>query len=265
MAGLLLALAACRTGRNYAAPDEPRYAGEAPAAAACPAPGSDTVRIVTFNIAFAERVDSALALFEADERLRCPDILLLQEMDRETTERIGRATGMNWVYYPAVFHLRTKRDFGNAVLSRWPIEADEKLVLPHRSRLTGTQRIATAATIRVGTTPVRAYSVHLGTPFEVGPRARRQQLDAVLRDAAHFPMAVIGGDMNSHGVGDVARAAGFGWPTEDGPSTTALFRWDHVFLKGLVLAGPSATGTVTEVRDASDHRPVWVEAVFPPR
>lgn len=258
---LLLALTACRTGRVYPAPDAPRYAGEVRPAAGCPASSGDILRIVTFNIAYAERVDSALVVLRREERLRCPDILLLQEMDRAATERIAAALGMAWVYYPAVFHLRTERDFGNAVLSRWPIEADDKLLLPHQAAITGTRRIATAATIRFGATAVRVYSVHLATPLELGPRARREQFETVLDDAAHFPTVIIGGDLNSHGVAEVALAAGFSWPTEEGPRTTAWGRWDHVLLKGLDLAEPGATGTVTEVRNASDHRPVWVEAV----
>lgn len=41
------------------------------------------------------------------------------------------ALGMSWVYYPAIFRHRSDKDFGNAVLSRWPIIADKKIVLPH--------------------------------------------------------------------------------------------------------------------------------------
>jgi endonuclease/exonuclease/phosphatase family metal-dependent hydrolase len=250
-------LTGCRTGRSYPDAATPRYTGGRPAAlAAAPARG-DTLRIVSFNVAFAVEIDSAIALLRGEPALRDPDVLLLQEMDDAGTRRIADAMGMAYVYYPALFHLRTKRDFGNAVLSRWPITADVKLILPHRSWYARTHRIATVATIQVGATSIRVYSTHLGTLADVGPGSRRDQLRAILADAASHRHAIVGGDMNSGSVGRVARDAGFAWITEKGPSTTRLGRWDHLFLKGLAVAGDGATGTVLDVRGSSDHRPIW--------
>ncbi len=249
-------LAGCRSGLNYPGPVGPRYAGAPPAAAARGARG-DTLRVVTFNIAFARRVDGAIALLASEPALRGADVLLLQEMDAAGTRRIAEALGLGYVYYPAISHHRTHRDFGNAVLSRWPIVEDAKIVLPHRSRYAHTQRTATAATLRVGDTPVRVYSVHLGTVVDVGPGARREQLRAVLADAARYPRAIVGGDLNDTGVGRVARDAGYAWPTERGPRTMRLGRVDHVFLRGLASPDTAAAGTVADTRGASDHRPVW--------
>src|SRR3712207_1456288 len=118
-------LAACRTGRDYPSATEPRYAGAAPTTAAEPREPRDTLRIVSFNIAFARNVDRAITLLTSHPALRGADVLLLQEMDAAGTQRIAHALGMWYVYYPAIFHLRTRRDFGNAVLSRWPIVGDE--------------------------------------------------------------------------------------------------------------------------------------------
>ena len=168
---------------------------------------------------------------------------------------------MAYVYYPALLHKRTHRDFGNAVLSRWPIVADERLVLPHRSLFTRTQRIATVATIDVGGLPVRVYSAHLGTLAEITPRARRDQLRHILADAARFTHVVVGGDMNDGGVARVALDRGYAWPTASGPRTTAAGRWDHVLLRGFAREGRGA-GTVREVRGSSDHRPVWTRAAL---
>lgn len=257
--GLVLLLAACRTGRNYTAPDVPRYAELQPATAPPARPAS--LLVVSFNIAFARHVDSALAVLRTEPSLRNPDVLLLQEMDGPATARIARELGMAFVYYPALLHKRTRRDFGNAVLSRWPITADERLVLPHRSLFTRTQRIATAVTIDVAGLPVRVYSAHLGTIAEITPRARRDQLRHVLADAVRFPHVVIGGDMNDGGVARVALDRGFGWPTQSGPRTSAVGRWDHVLLRGFEMNGRTA-GTVREVRGSSDHRPVWTRAVL---
>ncbi|MEX2154398.1 MAG: endonuclease/exonuclease/phosphatase family protein [Gemmatimonadaceae bacterium] len=224
---------------------------------------SDTLRIVSFNVEFARRVDAAIALLRSETTLRGADVVLLQEMDAPSTQRVADALGMAYVFYPAIFHKRARHDFGNAVLSRWPIVEDAKLILPHPSRYAGTHRTATAATIRVGEKTVRVYSTHLGTALDVRGSRRREQLRAIIADAARYPQVVIGGDLNDHDVGRVARDAGYAWPTETGPRTTQLGRWDHIFLKGLSSPEINASGTVLDAYSISDHQPVWAIAVLP--
>jgi endonuclease/exonuclease/phosphatase family metal-dependent hydrolase len=259
---LLLLASGCKTGRDYPHPGEPRYAGgPAPELVQLP-PRSDTIRVATFNIAFGREIDSALVDIRAEPELRRADVLLLQEMDADATRRIAQSLGMWYVYYPAIFHNRTKRDFGNAVLSRWPIIEDAKVVLPHASRYAGTHRIATAATIQIGDRRVRAYSTHLGTVADIGGAARRAQLGAIVADGRQHDIAVIAGDMNEGDLGQIAVDAGYLWPTANGPRTTALGRWDHIFIRGLAMPSGSATGTVAELRGSSDHHPVWVTAIM---
>jgi endonuclease/exonuclease/phosphatase family metal-dependent hydrolase len=256
---LVLLLAGCRTGRNYPSPEGPRYAG-GPSIA----PPSDTtrLRVVSFNIEFALHVDSAIHLLTTDSALHGADVLLFQEMDAKATEHVAEALGLRYVYYPALFHLRTKRLFGNAILSRWPIVEDKKIVLPHVSRFVRTQRTATAATIRVGSRQVRVYSTHLGTMSDIGAGARRDQLRAILTDASRYPLVIIGGDMNNAGVGQVARELGYLWPTEHGPPTSRLGRLDHIFLRGMAVPDSAASGAVLDVGHTSDHLPVWTVALF---
>jgi len=262
LAGLVLLLGGCRTSVNYASVAGPRYAGAAASRQAPSATGSDSLRLVSFNIAFAVNVDSAIALLTTHPALRGADVVLLQEMDEPGTRRIAAALESAYVYYPAMYSRHTKRDFGNAILSKWPIIGDEKLILPHRAFLKGTQRIATAATIRVHDTDIRVYSTHLATWLEGGPGARRDQLATILDDAAGHARVVVGGDMNSHGVGRAATARGYLWPTRDGPRTTALGRWDHLFQRGLTKPPGEVAGTVLEVMHASDHRPVWAAVLI---
>jgi endonuclease/exonuclease/phosphatase family metal-dependent hydrolase len=260
----IVAVSACRTGRNYSAPEGPRYAGEAGAGTASGGE-PDTILVVSFNIEFALRVDSALALLASEPVLRGADVLLLQEMNGEATRRIAQGLGMWYVYYPAFFHFRTDRDVGNAILSRWPIVEDRKIVLPHLSRFVRTQRTATAATIQIGQVRVRVYSTHLGTMGDLAPSARREQLRAIIADAEQYPRVIIGGDMNDVRVGEVAEQRGFEWPTEHGPETTRLGRLDHIFLRGLRRPERGAAGTLLDVRGASDHLPVWAVALIEDR
>ena len=267
---LLLAAAVgaggCRAVINYQSPLGPRYAGGSTAASpAAVAAGSHLLRVVTYNVQWGKHVDRAINVLTTRAPLPDADIVVLQEMDAEGTRRIADALGMAWVYYPAAVHPKLGHDFGNAILSRWPIVADEKLLLPHIGGLRHAQRIATAATVLVGALQVRVYSAHLGTPSDIRPSKRRDQADAILADAATYPLVIVAGDMNSHGIGKEFVAHGFVWPTEHNGFTTAVLNWDHVFLKGFAAPSPDRklTGIVRDTLGTSDHDPVWAVAQLP--
>src|SRR5687768_11886043 len=116
LASGLAAGSSCAPALNYVEPDRPRYVGH------FAKPDADGVfRVVTFNVKFAREVDRAARLLREHEELRDADVVALQEMDAEGTERIARALGMDFVYYPAIRHPASDRDFGNAILSRWPL------------------------------------------------------------------------------------------------------------------------------------------------
>jgi endonuclease/exonuclease/phosphatase family metal-dependent hydrolase len=83
----------------------------------------------------------------------------LQEMDEAGVDRIARALGFNYAYYPASIHPVTGNYFGPAVLSRWPIERSWKLLLPHGGWTRGQRRTATAAMLRVRETRLLVYAV----------------------------------------------------------------------------------------------------------
>lgn len=259
LAAWLLACAACVPGMNYSSSSGPRYAGGYTTAGRTTRADSSraALRFVTFNVKYGVQVDSAIAVLRFTPELQEADVVALQEVDAVGTERIAAALGLGYVYYPATLHPKFDRDFGNAILSRWPIVADQKLLLPHLGRFRRTARTATAATILIAGAPLRVYSAHLGTMAEIGPRAKREQAAVIIADAATHARVVILGDMNSYGIGTEFSGAGFTWATARNPRTFAMGRWDHVFLKGMTLSNDSATGVVTDTRDASDHRPVW--------
>jgi endonuclease/exonuclease/phosphatase family metal-dependent hydrolase len=259
---LVAGLLGCPTGRNYDDPDGPRYAGGRAVATGPGYKNATTLRVVSFNIEYALRVDSAIAVLAGDPALRNPDVILLQEMDEKATRRVADTLGMSYVYYPSVFRFKTRRDLGNAILTRWPIVEDRKIVLPHLSRIVHSQRAATAATIRVGEALVRVYSLHLGTMAGLAPAARRDQLQAILTDARRYRRVVIGGDLNDPGIGRIALDMGYTWPTQRGPSTTRVGRLDHILLKAFESPDSAAAGTVLDNRGASDHLPVWAVGIL---
>jgi len=87
----------------------------------------------------------------------------------------------------------------------------------------------------------------------------------ILADAALYPFVIVAGDMNSHGIGKEFVAGGFLWSTEHNHFTTALFNWDHIFLKGFTAPTPDrrVTGVVRDTLGTSDHDPVWAVAQLP--
>jgi endonuclease/exonuclease/phosphatase family metal-dependent hydrolase len=267
-AAALLALVAslglgCAAAHNYLEPDAPRYAGGPGDVRRDPSPDG-SLRVVTFNVEYARRITEAVAALRA-EPLRGADVIALQEMDAPGTAAIAEALGLNYVYYPASRHPKTGRDFGNAVLSPWPIEASHKVLLPGRARVNHQARAAVAAVVRVGGRPIIVYSVHLTSPFGMGGGGRARQADAVIDDAERSAHPVIvAGDFNSSGIGKRFRARGFAWPTEKVGHSAGPFSFDHIFLRGLSASSSASTGVARAGPRASDHWPVWAVLARPP-
>ena len=268
-ATLVLAASAsgCASAVNYLDPSGPLYLypREGPAGVST---AERSLRVVSFNIAYAIEIDRAIEVLRETEALRAPDVLALQEMDAPGTERIARALGMNAVYFPSGVHPKHQRDFGCAVLSPWPLEEPGKLVLPHGARVSGLRRSAVSAVVVRGAQRIRVYSLHLPSPLAISGGSRKAQLRALAADAtsADGPV-VIAGDFNSHGKVEELARAGFDWVTRDLGDTARLrvlgiglggLSYDHVLTRGLRPAsGPGAMGIVRDNRGASDHQPIW--------
>jgi len=247
----------CATAHNYLDPEGPRFEGGRGA----PSGSDPAIRVVTFNIKYAEHIDRAIEALRLPP-LRGADVLVLQEMDAPGVEAVAQALAMHYVYYPASVPPSSGRDFGNAVLSPWPIEESRKILLPHKSRIIHQARAAVAATVRVAGRHILVYSVHLTSPLGTSASKRREQADAIIADARTCPNPVIiAGDFNSKGLGTRFEAAGFAWLTKGVGRTAGLFSFDHIFVRGLALADETRAGVAREGPKASDHRPVWAELV----
>ena len=251
----LLALG-CASAHNYVEADRPLYEVSFGVA---PGP-RDEIRVVTYNIEFGRNVAAAIEVLRSQPALRDPDVLLLQEMDAPGVETIARSLSLNSVYYPASLSPKTNRDLGEAVLSPGPIEERWKIRLPHLSRFSGHARSAVGVRIRIGDRHVRVYSVHLGTPINLSPQQRRDQLEAVLEDAEKAAVGdavIIGGDFNDKKMAERVASRGLVWPTRDIGRTTAYFSFDHVLALGLEPVPGVSAGVAREAKGVSDHLPVW--------
>ncbi|MEM9747875.1 MAG: endonuclease/exonuclease/phosphatase family protein [Actinomycetota bacterium] len=224
---------------------------------------TELVTVVTWNVKFGEQIEAAIDLLSAHPMLSGADALLLQELDGDGARRIASALALELHYEPACVHPQTGREFGNAILSRSPLRDRRVVPLPHTATISGTRRIAVAATTDLGH-DVRLWCTHAEIPV-MAPHLRRRQFrtvaDVMRRDPA--PMMILGGDFNTvtrRGVDTVSsmiRAAGLERARlrEDATIRRAgrPLALDHVFHRGVT---PVAAGVVEPGR-ASDHSAVW--------
>lgn len=247
--------------QNYNEPNAPFYAGNYAPEMLQP---TRTITVVSYNIWFGEQIDQALSELRELESQKALDIILLQEMDQFGTERIARELQLNYVYFPAAVEPTYDHNFGNAILSRWPIAAPQKLILPHRSLSNRMNRTATRATIQIDGAAILVYSVHTESIFTF-PQFREEQYKAILNDmnsGAEF--VIVGGDFNTftqttiEQIENMYREAGFSRASADIGNTVEKYGIqltpDHIFTKGFDVA---ETGKLTGAT-ASDHLPLWI-------
>jgi endonuclease/exonuclease/phosphatase family metal-dependent hydrolase len=261
---LFLQVSGCYSPKNYLDPAGPKFEGKY---ASYSTAQKDTIKVVSFNIKYSRKIEQAIRELDSIPAIRNADILLLQEMNEQGSDRIARSLGYNYVYYPATVHPQINSNFGNAVLTRWPILRDKKIILPHSPSLGNTRRIAVAARIVISNRHIIAYSVHTAT-ITLTPEKRMEQADSLLNSIQrNYKHIIIGGDFNTlfdqnirnldslftrNGFTRASRAVG---PTMSrGPFDFTL---DHLFTRGFTKV---SAGTVPT--RASDHQPIWVILVF---
>jgi endonuclease/exonuclease/phosphatase (EEP) superfamily protein YafD len=251
---------ACSAPKNYLSPKGPKFTHNY---APLPALASDTLKIITFNIKFAQKIQKAIEELKTIPELQGPDIILLQEMDETGTDSIAKSLKFNYIYYPATVHPQSDRNFGNAILSRWPIHSHKKILLPYEPPLAKTKRIAVSSYISHPKLELLVYSVHTATAI-ISAKRRLEQADSLLQSISEeHDHIIIGGDFNtlfSQNVKDLENVFsnnGFSRASRDAGTTVRWnflnFTMDHLFVKGLDVI---STGTAETT--ASDHKPLWV-------
>lgn len=280
LAVVVLALVACA---NHGIPRDRSVEATFPARAPVTSLARD-LRVVTFNIHMEPGAKIARAL-RTDPALRAADVIFLEEVERD--ERgpdpcsaacaLGRELGYHVVYAPG--HAVAKGSHGVAILSRAPITSAEVIELPYFDvHVNSGRRVALAATVDVGDTPVTLYAVHLDNRLNV--RDRRAQLIPVLIHAARQDTPIImGGDFNTshftwlfhlipiptttqdNRLEELMRAHGFDTPvTESGPTHVALgMRLDAIYTRGFT----TTTFGVADAQQVSDHLALWAQLRSP--
>lgn len=226
----------------------------------------EKIKVVSYNIKHSAKIKQAIELLKSDPDLAEADILLLQEMIPSAVEKIAAELDYNYIFYPAVIHPILNDNFGNAVLSKWPITFDENIIFPpikEKSR----HRIAVAAKLRINNQDILVYSLHMGIFMK--PNQRNEQIQGIL-DAIdkEVKYCIVAGDFNTiqekdaDGVIKTFSESGFEHAT---PNVDWTYKhwyfmnykstFDHIFVRGPEIL---QSGKV-EDRTPSDHLPIWAE------
>ena len=257
----LVFLLSCSSSRNYTEPGGPFFEGNY---AASPQDHDGTLKVVTWNLDFADKIETAIMTLEQVEELKDADVLLLQEMDEDSVEIIAQRLLYNYVYYPASIHPRNVNNFGNAILTRWPITDHNKIILPNSLSRIKQSRNAIKAAILFEGVVVDVYNKHLEMPWML-PSSGDTQVDYLVdqidQDADR---SVVGGDFNSWTPGSVNYldkqisqigldrvTEGIGYTFEAGELGLEL---DHIYAS----EGSEYEAGVWRGTNASDHFPVWI-------
>jgi len=249
--------------RNFENLMEPRYADTHIVHKAPRWKGS--IKVVSYNIKYAKKIEQATKLLKSRDDLRDADIILLQELDSRGVIKIAEDLDYAYVYYPAVLHPMHEREFGNAVLSKWQIKEDRKVLLP-KKRLHERRRIAVGTTILIHDMEIEVYSVHLG--LFSGSKSRKKQAEEILKSgSSEADYWIIGGDFNTFSKLSRERviqafqdrnllhaSEDIGWTFRSWFVFNKKMVVDHIFTRGFRVVD---SGKVLD-RKASDHFPIWV-------
>ena len=242
---------------------------DAPDAATPDAPAAKTLRVMTFNIKHGDvgGLDGVAEAIKAEQA----DLVGLQEVDVDAERsgkinqalRLGQLTGMTSLFRTAI-NFPTGGSYGLALLSRFPVLASERVLLPS----SGEQRILAVVNVELSKDRVIPVGiVHL----DLEATARAAQATEIVAKLGSEPLAIVMGDFNAQpndpsmttlagAFVDAWTAAGAG-PGFTIPPANPARRIDYVLLgKGW----PKATSAHVPASKASDHLPVVVDVPFPP-
>jgi endonuclease/exonuclease/phosphatase family metal-dependent hydrolase len=237
--------------------------------------GPTQLTVVTYNIHHAEGTDKKLDLERIAKVIRAlePDFVALQEVDNGTKRANGvdqatelaKLTNMHAFYGPAMPY--DGGQYGDAVLSRWPITSSRVVNLPWKKGGQREPRVAVSATTNLpnGGGPIEFISTHWDHTRDPADRdAQAAAVNEAWRDAGI--QTILAGDFNCEPGSAPMEMLGRAWTLVSGSDPAQptccgeklRSKIDHVLVK------PSDRWRVIEHRVidepvASDHRPVLVK------
>jgi endonuclease/exonuclease/phosphatase family metal-dependent hydrolase len=219
------------------------------------------LRVLTYNIHHGEGVDGRFDYERLARIIRAqrPDLVALQEVDRRTRRASGvdqaaelaQRTRMHVAFGNALYY--SGGEYGEAVLSRFPIENPRAHHLPFRPG----QEPRTALEVRVkpgrGLPALRFVGTHLCHQSEATRVEQAQQLNLLFEARGGAPV-VLAGDLNARpGSAPMKALLAERWRDASAPQSVI----DYVLVRRSDAWRVVEVKTVDE-RVASDHKPVLV-------
>ena len=223
-----------------------------------PEPPRVTFRLMTYNVHQGFNASQIPALDEivATIAQESPDVLILQEVVRgwmideqhDVLSALSQRLEMHYTFLPTIGDL-----YGNAVLSRYPMEVTKRVAYAPGPTLRNQPR--GALFVRIG--DLLVVGTHLDHTSD-GTFVRQDQVRTILREIGDATSVVVAGDLNAEpgdieirlfdqaGFQDLGQSAGPTTTGEDPPK-----RIDYVW--GIGVAGAQAH-TTAENNLSSDHR-----------
>lgn len=193
------------------------------------------------------------------------DVVLLQEVDMkcersgkvDQAAELGTLTKMHHAFGKA-FDFQGGA-YGQAILSRFPIEKNQVIKLPRADE----ERIAFRAEIRAPSVIFTAATLHL--TYHSAEARTKQAYFANKELIGDANPIVLAGDFNDT-PGSTTLEAFVGWaavlkkePRATSPAENPKHEIDHIFLRGMEQEGEAI---VMDEPAASDHRPVMVKVTI---
>jgi glycerophosphoryl diester phosphodiesterase len=247
------------------------------------------VRVVSYNVLGGRNPDDAHDLNRVAEIIRAlnPELVALQEVDVRTKRFRGRdlpaelamLTGMRALFAEAMPF--EGGSYGEAVLSRLPVESHQKHSLPAREKSEPRAALELLCRLRAAadSPKLRFVGTHLDHQHAEDDRLMQAAKLLEIFPDVSSPPSLLAGDFNaepsSTALKRLLKKWALTWPG-DAPATWPAIRSrsaiDHVFAAGpwkvrraitALDAFPGDAEWKTKLEAASDHLPVVVELELP--
>ncbi len=228
------------------------------------------LRVLTYNIHHGEGMDGKIDLERVAQVIKRlePDVVALQEVDVKTTRahgvdqaaELGRLTGLHVAFGKAMDY--AGGEYGNAILSRWPLEDVKTHALPFQDGCEP-RCLVTARLQGPGDRRLMFGGTHLEHAKEHVRLCQAGKLGPAVAEAGSLPV-VLAGDLNAvPGSAPMLVLQRHWTDAADGqwqptcPAEQPRVTIDYVLYRPTV-AWRTVEMRVIEETVASDHRPVLV-------
>lgn len=229
------------------------------------------LKFVSYNIAANPSTEMILGDLQKNSTLNDADFIVLQEVvspiskDDSTAKALAAKLKMNFVFSPNI--VLWNQDYGNAILSKWPLVSMKKVYLPRSTKENCNQRSFIVGVYRTPHGDIQVASAHLSVIFSDTIWGRDNQRTAQFEvglkrlNETNLP-TFVAGDLNTAHPGGTSRllkmTKNLGYanaqPKPGRTNKYHRFQLDRAFSRG----GFTVVNSGIEYQAiSSDHFPVW--------